>query len=67
MTSPQSAATDFKKSKKTIDVDDLAKLFDVDPVDYQTAWNDLKRRVAELDGNIRMVVPPASFSQELPY
>lgn len=36
------------KRKRALNPDDLIALFDTEPLDYQSAWNDLKARIVEL-------------------
>lgn len=37
------------KNQRALDVDDLIKLFDTEPDDYKSAWNELKHLVTEPD------------------
>ena len=41
----KSAAIESKKRKRLVDIDDLKKLFDTEPDNYKTAWNQVKRCV----------------------
>ncbi|KAA6409479.1 MAG: hypothetical protein FRX48_07033 [Lasallia pustulata] len=44
----ESAASQSKKRKRGLDVDDLKKLFHAEPDDYKIAWNELKHRIIEI-------------------
>jgi len=62
MASTKSAATESKKRKRGLDVDDLKKLFDTELDDYEIAWNELKHRIIELDDHARQTVPSVNFT-----
>ena len=53
----KSAATESRKRKRGLDVNDLKKLFDTEPDDYEIAWNELKHRIISLDEHARQTVP----------
>ncbi|KAL8937648.1 MAG: hypothetical protein Q9216_004323 [Gyalolechia sp. 2 TL-2023] len=53
----QSAATESRKRKRGLDVNDLKKLFDTEPDDYENAWNELKHRVIGLNEHARQTAP----------
>lgn len=63
MAPSQSAATESKKRKRGVDVDDLKKLFDTEPDDYQIAWNELKNRICKLNEHAQQTVLSVSVSQ----
>lgn len=53
----KSATTESKKRKRGLDVDDLRKLFDTEPDDYEIAWNEFKHRIIGLNEQARQTVP----------
>ncbi|KAK3177974.1 hypothetical protein OEA41_000106 [Lepraria neglecta] len=55
--STKSAATELKKRKQALNVDDLKKLLDTEPDDYKIAWNELKHRIIELNEHTQQTVP----------
>jgi len=61
-----SAAIELKR-KRVLDVDDLKRLFDTEPEDYKTAWNELKHHIIELNDHARQKIPSVSFTQWLYY
>lgn len=38
-----------KKRKRRLDLDSIAKLFDVEPEDYEAAWKALRARITEVN------------------
>ena len=58
----KSAATESKKRKQALIVDDLKKLLDTEPEDYKIAWNELKHRIIELSEPTRQTAPSVNFS-----
>ncbi|MCJ1471643.1 hypothetical protein MMC13_000283 [Lambiella insularis] len=53
----KSAATESRKRKRGLVVNDLKTLFDTEPDDYEIAWHELKRRIIDLEENARQTVP----------
>ncbi len=53
----KSAATESRKRKRGLDVNDLKKLFDIESDDYEIAWNELKHRIIDLNEHARQIVP----------
>ena len=50
MTTPiKPAATESRKRKQGLNVDHLKKLFDTEPANYKTAWNELKHYIVVYD------------------
>lgn len=49
MSPTKSAATETKKRKRGLDLDELEKLVNTTPEDYKTAWDELKHRIIELN------------------
>ena len=45
------------KRKRALNVTDLEKLFDTEPDDYETAWNELKRLIIGLKEHGRPTAP----------
>lgn len=62
----KSTATESRKRKRRLDVNDLKKLFDTEPDDYETAWNELKNRIVYLNEQARQTIPSVE-SQHLYY
>ena len=59
----KSAATESRKRKRGLDVNDLRKLFNTEPDNYEFAWNELKRQFLDTDEHARQKFP----SVELQY
>lgn len=59
MASIRSATTESTKSKRELDIDDLFQLFENK---YETAWDELKHRIIELDNHGRRTIPSVDYS-----
>lgn len=57
----ESAASQSKKRKRGLDVDDLKKLFHAEPDDYKIAWNELKHRIIEISEHAPPTISSVSF------
>ena len=57
------AAAESKKRKQALSFDKLKKLFDTEPANYQTAWNELKHYIIQFSEPTRQTVTSVNFSQ----
>ncbi|MCJ1228220.1 hypothetical protein MMC12_004881 [Toensbergia leucococca] len=57
MATTKFAAAESKKRKRGLNVDDLLQLFDTEPDNCQTSWNELKNRIIEINEHARQTVP----------
>ena len=62
MSLTKSVATEWKKRKQGLDIDELKELVDTKPDAYEIAWNELKRRIVQLDEHTRQTIPSVNFS-----
>lgn len=58
-------AVESKRRNREFDTDDLKKLFDTKPDDYEIAWNELKHRIIGLNEHERPTIHVVNFSQYL--
>ena len=50
------SATESRKRKRGLDVNDLKRIFDTEPDDYEIAWNELKHHIIGLSEHARQTV-----------
>ena len=46
-----------RKRDPGLPIDELRRIFDTEPDDYEVAWNELKHRIIETEDHARQTVP----------